>query len=61
MRRKNKNCWFCIAAAIVALIGIAAAVAVWLNRRCEILSEELEEEDLVEYLEETPAEEIPEE
>lgn len=47
---KKKCSPFSIITMVVALAGLAVAVAALLDRRCCALCEDLEDEDLVEYL-----------
>ena len=48
---KNKKCcWGAVIAVLIALLGAAAAVMVLLRRHLTACTEELDDEDLVEYL-----------
>ena len=58
---KNKKCcWGAVIAVIIALLGAAAAVAALLHRHHTACCEELEDEDLVEYLNGEEHEDTPE-
>ena len=48
--RNKKCCWGAVIAALLALLGAAAAVMVLLRRHHTACTEELEDGDLVEYL-----------
>ena len=48
--RNKKCCWGAVIAALLALLGAAAAVMVLLRRHPTACTEELEDGDLVEYL-----------
>ena len=48
--KKCKCCWGTVIAVLVALLGAAAAVMVLLRRHHTACTEELDDEDLVEYL-----------
>ena len=59
---KNKKCcWGVVIAVLIALLGAAAAVMVLLRRHHTACTEELDDEDLVEYLGNEEHEETPEE
>ena len=61
---KNKQCkccWGTVIAILAALLGVAAAVMVLLRRHRTACAEELEDEDLVEYLGGEEHTEAPEE
>lgn len=61
---KNKKCkcrWGTVIAVLVALLGAAAAVMVLLRRHHTACTEELDDEDLVEYLGSEEHEDTPEE
>ena len=63
-RMKNKKCkccWGTVIAVLVALLGAAAAVMVLLRRHHTACTEELDDEDLVEYLGGEEHEDAPEE
>ena len=47
--KKCKCCWGTVIAVLVALLGAAAAVMVLLRRHHTACTEELDDEDLVEY------------
>lgn len=52
--RNRKSCWGAVIAVLAALLAAAAALTVLLRRHHTACSEELEDEDLVEYLETEP-------
>ena len=52
--RNRKCCWGAVIAVMAALLAAAAALTVLLRRHHTACSEELEYEDLVEYLETEP-------
>ena len=61
---KKKVNPFAVLGVIVAIVGVAAAVWAFLNRRLSALRREEEgsdEEDLVEYLDDPASEVVPEE
>lgn len=59
--KKCKCCWGTVIAVLVALLGVAAAVMVLLRRHHTACTEELDDEDLVEYLGGEEHEDAPEE
>lgn len=59
--KKCKCCWGTVIGVLVALLGAAAAVMVLLRRHHTACTEELDDEDLVEYLGGEEHEDAPEE